>query len=137
MSNHRKSDGHKSPEVSLQDRIRQLERHVVEEIQVKDTHSGIKQKKRAWYAEVKFIAAWFGMWLLVTVAALIARGAWPPDETRLLGIAWDMWSQQHFFAPSLNGDADLHPPFFFWLVHLGWLAFGVSEWWARCVGPLG
>ncbi len=135
MSSHRKSDGKKP--ASLERRVREFERHVVEKIDVRDTHSARKAAKRTWLIELKSVVIWCGLWLLLTLAALFARGAWPFDETRVLGIAWEMWSQHRFAAPVLNGEPQLYPPLFFWLVHLGWLAFGVSEWWARLVGPIG
>jgi len=123
--------------VSLQARVKQFEQQVVEEIHVRDTESARKQVRRARFDELKFIGAWCGLWAMLTATALLAHAAWSSDETRLLGIAWEMWSHQQFIVPSLNGEAQLHPPLFFWLVHAGWFAFGATESWARLVGPLG
>ncbi len=134
MSIHRKNDG-KAPDPNA--RVRKFERHVVEEIEITDTATARAAARREWFTEFKFMAAWCGLWLMLVAATLFARGAWPPDETRFLGIAWEMWARRNILVPYLNGDAELHAPFFFWLVHLGWLGFGVSEWWARLVAPLG
>src|SRR5688500_12208570 len=134
MTSHRKSD---HDAASLHERVREFEQHIIEKIHVPDTHAARKAAKREGLTELKFIAAWCGLWMLLVIATFLARGAGPPDETRLLGIAWERWAQPPFSVPVLTGEPEPHPPFFFWLIHLGWLGFGVTEWWARIVGPLG
>ena len=56
----------------------------------------------------------------------------PYDETRYIAVAWEMWRDQHWLIPVINGSlyAD-KPPLLFWLVHAGWWIFGVNEWWPR------
>lgn len=138
MPSHRKSDPPGSSSgPSLDERVREFERHVVEKIDVTDTQSARKAARREWVSRLKFVGAWCGLWTMLVAASLFARDAWPPDETRMLAMAWEMWSQHRFAVPLLNGEAQPLPPFFFWLVHLGWFAFGVTDGWARLVGPLG
>ena len=131
--NKRKSGRSPTP----QERVREFERRVVEKIDVKDTYSGRATAKREWLTELKFVATWCGLWALLAAATLFARDAWPTDETRVLGIAWEMWARGNSLVPYLNGEALPHPPLFFWLVHLGWLGMGTIETWARLVTPLG
>ncbi len=85
---------------------------------------------------VRVTAGWVGLWAVITAATLFARGPWPMDETRLLGIAWEMWSSGNVFVPSINGEALARAPLVYWLVQLGWLGFGVVEWWARLLPAL-
>jgi 4-amino-4-deoxy-L-arabinose transferase-like glycosyltransferase len=83
--------------------------------------------------------------LLVSLALLaaFAAAAWvtrpliPVDETRYVGIAWEMWWRGEFLVPFKNGEVYSHkPPLLFWLIHLGWALFGVNEWWPRAVSPM-
>lgn len=77
------------------------------------------------------------IWALLVVAGLVLRPALPVDETRYLAVAWEMWNGGNYLVPHLNGIAYHHkPPLLFWLMNLGWAAFGVSETWARLVAPL-
>lgn len=79
---------------------------------------------------------WVGLWLLLTLVALRARSLLPVDETRYLAVAWDMWRSHHFLVPYLNGQPySDKPPLLFWLIHLGWILFGVNEWWPRLISP--
>ncbi|MEL3891084.1 glycosyltransferase family 39 protein [Ferrovibrio sp. MS7] len=83
------------------------------------------------------LPATFALWLLVVVAALVARPIMPIDETRYITVAWEMHLADHWLVPLLNGEAYHHkPPLLFWLIRLGWMIFGVSETWARLVAPL-
>jgi 4-amino-4-deoxy-L-arabinose transferase-like glycosyltransferase len=78
-----------------------------------------------------------GLWLAATVAALALRPLLPIDETRYLAVGWEMWSGGDWLVPHLNGAFYGHkPPLLFWLFELGWALFGVSETWARLMGPL-
>lgn len=68
---------------------------------------------------------------------LMLRPALPVDETRYLAVAWEMWWRESIAVPYLNGAYyDGKPPLFFWLMQLGWWAFGVNEWWPRLLAPL-
>ncbi|MFQ5993597.1 MAG: ArnT family glycosyltransferase, partial [Acidiferrobacterales bacterium] len=119
--------------------VRALEKLVVEEIEVGDVANtppmGIPSKPRraraAWIMSAKLTFAWIGLALLPVLASLFARSPWPIDETRTLAIAWEMWSQG-VFVPTLNGAIDhAQPPLLFWLINLGWYAFGLNDWWPR------
>jgi 4-amino-4-deoxy-L-arabinose transferase-like glycosyltransferase len=60
----------------------------------------------------------------------------PVDETRYAAVAWEMWLRGDFLVPFRNGAPYPHkPPLLFWLIHAGWLVFGVNEWWPRLISP--
>lgn len=76
-------------------------------------------------------------WALLVVTALLTRPLLPVDETRYVGVAWEMWTRGDFLVPHLNGEAYSHkPPLLFWLMQAGWWLFGVNELWPRLVAPL-
>lgn len=76
-------------------------------------------------------------WLALSVASIWLRPLWPVDETRYASVAWDMWLRGEFLVPQVNGEPYAHkPPLLFWMIHAGWFAFGVNDWWPRLVGPL-
>jgi 4-amino-4-deoxy-L-arabinose transferase-like glycosyltransferase len=80
---------------------------------------------------------WIGMWLFVILASIYARPLIPIDETRYLSVAWEMWQNNDFLVPHINGQPYSHkPPLLFWLIHLSWFLFGVGELSARIVAPL-
>lgn len=80
---------------------------------------------------------WVGGWLAVVAAGVSLRPHLPVDETRYLAVAWEMWRDQHFLVPHLNGETYSHkPPLLFWLMELGWAVFGVNDWTPRLVAPL-
>lgn len=80
---------------------------------------------------------WIAWLILLTGAALISRPALPLDETRYLAVAWEMWHRGEFLVPFKNGEAYSHkPPLLFWLIHAGWWAAGVNDWWPRLISPL-
>ena len=85
-------------------------------------------------------ASWLGLvavWLVVLLTALLTRPLVPVDETRYAAVAWEMWQRGDFLVPYLNGEPYSHkPPMLFWLMHLGWAAFGINDWWPRLVAPL-
>ena len=77
------------------------------------------------------------IWCALMLSALVFRPLLPIDETRYLTVAWEMWTNDNYLVPHLNGELYSHkPPLLFWLMKLGWLVFGVSEVWARLVAPL-
>jgi len=77
------------------------------------------------------------LWAFVVAVSFATRPVLPVDETRYLGVAWEMWQRGDFLLPTLNGlPYSDKPPLLFWLIHLGWTVFGVSELWARLVPPL-
>lgn len=80
---------------------------------------------------------WTGFWLVMMATTLKFRPLLPVDETRYLAVAWEMWRDKNFLVPHLNGTTYSHkPPLLFWLMHLGWLIFGVNDWWPRLIAPL-
>ena len=77
------------------------------------------------------------IWCALVSAAIILRPLLPIDETRYITVAWEMFQSGDYWVPTKNGELYSHkPPFFFWLMNLGWGVFGVSETWARLVAPL-
>jgi 4-amino-4-deoxy-L-arabinose transferase-like glycosyltransferase len=77
------------------------------------------------------------LWAAAVGGGLSTRPAWPIDETRYLGVAWEMWSGGDLLVPHLNGAPySDKPPLLFWLIVAGWRVFGVHEWWARLVPAL-
>lgn len=82
---------------------------------------------------------WLAMALLICMAAIgiYTRPFTPIDETRYLGVAWEMWLRGDFLVPFKNGLPYSHkPPLLMWLVQSGWALFGVNDWWPRLVMPL-
>lgn len=79
---------------------------------------------------------WLPLYLLIVVIALLTRPLMPVDETRYVGVAWDMWQSGSWVVPLLNAEPYSHkPPLLFWLIHVGWALFGVNEITPRLVGP--
>lgn len=77
------------------------------------------------------------VWAAMLLIALTTRPLLPVDETRYLSVAWEMWLRGDLLVPHLNGETYAHkPPLLFWLMHLGWYLFGVSEFWPRLIAPL-
>ena len=72
--------------------------------------------------------------VILGVATITLRGFIPYDETRYIAVAWEMWRDNSFFIPRINGEiyAD-KPPLLFWLIHAGWYLTGVNEWWPRSI----
>lgn len=76
-------------------------------------------------------------WAGLAIASIWLRPMWPVDETRYASVAWEMWLRGDFLVPHINGEPYSHkPPLLFWLIHLGWVFFGVNDWWPRLVAPL-
>ncbi len=86
--------------------------------------------------QLVLLLAWV-MLLLLTAVAMLARPVTPIDETRYVGVAWEMWLRGDFLVPFKNGEAYSHkPPLMMWMFQAGWAVFGVNEWWPRLVSPL-
>lgn len=80
---------------------------------------------------------WIAPTVVITLLSLRARPLLPADETRYLAVAWEMWRDGQWLVPLLNGEPYSHkPPLLFWLIHAGWWAFGVNEWWPRLLPGL-
>jgi 4-amino-4-deoxy-L-arabinose transferase-like glycosyltransferase len=80
---------------------------------------------------------WTALWLVLVASSLLSRPLVPLDETRYAGVAWEMWARGDLLVPHLNGEPYSHKaPLLFWLVHAGWLVFGVNDWWPRLMPAL-
>jgi 4-amino-4-deoxy-L-arabinose transferase-like glycosyltransferase len=76
-------------------------------------------------------------WVVLIALSFTLRPVLPIVETRYLGVAWEMHLSGDWLVPTLNGAPYSHkPPLLFWLINLGWKAFGVTEIWGRLVAPL-
>ncbi len=92
-------------------------------------------------ASLKGVLAGWGFtlaaWALVAGLSLLLRPLMPIDETRYAAVAWEMWNRGDLLVPHLNGlPYSNKPPLLFWLVQLGWMTFGVTDWWPRLVPVL-
>lgn len=83
------------------------------------------------------LAQWGLLLLLVLAASLLGRPDIPIDETRYVSVAWEAWRSGDWLIMHMNGQAYHHkPPLLFWLIGLGWSAFGVNDWWPRAISAL-
>src|SRR5688572_11002134 len=91
-------------------------------------------------ASQRMLAGWgfvLAAWALLAGFSLLLRPLMPIDETRYAAVAWEMWNRGDFLVPHLNGlPYSDKPPLLFWLIQLGWMAFGVTEWWPRLLPAL-
>ena len=77
------------------------------------------------------------LWVILIAANLAIRPLMPIDETRYVGVAWEMWVRDDFLVPHLNGETYSHkPPLLFWLMSVSWWLFGVNDWTPRVISPL-
>ena len=75
---------------------------------------------------------WLPLWTVVALLAIFAHGPMPLYSTRTLAVAWEMWQGHHWLVPYLNGAPySEKAPLLFWLIHAGWLVFGVGDVWPR------
>lgn len=72
--------------------------------------------------------------LLLAIITIKLRGLIPFDETRYMAVAWEMWRENDFLIPRINGEI-YHdkPPLLFWLINLGWFLTGTNEWLPRSI----
>ncbi|UYI49225.1 glycosyltransferase family 39 protein [Vibrio natriegens] len=64
------------------------------------------------------------------------RPTFPIDETRYISVAWEMWFNNSWLVPHLNGlPYDHKPPLMFWLFSAVWSLFGTSDTVTRLVVP--
>jgi len=139
----KKSPGKRAPVETPDPRQAALEQFIVEEIEIGDVKSPAAavplrvRKPSTWWVSVKIAATCTGLWLLLFLASLFARSIWPVDETRMLTVAWEMWTRGEFVLPSLNGEIYARqPPLMAWLIDAGWGLFGVNDWWPRLLPAL-
>ncbi|HWG10684.1 MAG TPA: glycosyl transferase [Rhodanobacteraceae bacterium] len=75
---------------------------------------------------------WLPLWLLAALVAIFANGPMPMYSTRTLAVAWEMWARHQFWVPYINGAPySQKVPLLFWMIHAGWLVFGVNDVWPR------
>ena len=124
-----------------------LESFVVEEIEIGAVPSAGpvpenarlgRRRRRKSFSGIRFAFGWIGLWLLIVAAGMVTRTIWPPDETRLLALAWDMWHRGDWLTPQLNGEPWFRQgPATLWLVLSGWQFLGLNDWWPRLLPALG
>ena len=75
---------------------------------------------------------WLVLWFAVALFAIFQHGPMPLYSTRTLAVAWEMWSENQFLVPHVNGHPYSHKvPLLFWLIHAGWAVSGVNDVWPR------
>lgn len=75
--------------------------------------------------------------LLITVAGLNVRELESGDETRVAGIAAEMFFEGDRLVPRLNGEPFLeYPPFYYWCASLSYGIFGVNDFAAKLPAAL-
>lgn len=78
-----------------------------------------------------------GIALLVLFAGLWCGELESGDETRVAGIAAEMFLSNDYLIPTLNGKEFLeYPPFFYWCVCLMYSLFGMTDFAAKLPGAL-
>lgn len=70
----------------------------------------------------------YALLAVLCLGALAFRPVIPPDETRYLTAAWEMFLAKSWFVPTVNFEPYHHkPPLLFWLVDAAWALFGVGR----------
>lgn len=78
-----------------------------------------------------------GIAVLVLFAGLWCGELESGDETRVAGIAAEMFFSHDYLIPALNGEEFLeYPPFFYWCVCLMYALFGITDLAAKLPGAL-
>jgi 4-amino-4-deoxy-L-arabinose transferase-like glycosyltransferase len=81
--------------------------------------------------------SWLALWFVVALFAIFQHGPMPLYSTRTLAVAWEMWDQNQFLVPHINGHPYSHKvPLLFWLIHAGWAVTGVNDVWPRILQVL-
>ena len=76
-------------------------------------------------------------WAAVTLVSIFLHGPVPLYSTRTLAVAWEMWDRGSWMVPLFNGAPYSHKtPLVPWLIHAGWLLFGVNDVWPRVLQVL-
>lgn len=71
-------------------------------------------------------------WAAVTLVSIFLHGPVPLYSTRTLAVAWEMWDRGSWMVPLFNGAPYSHKtPLVPWLIHAGWMLFGVNDVWPR------
>lgn len=80
---------------------------------------------------------WLPLWAALALLAIFSHGPMPLYSTRTLAVAWEMWAHHQWWVPHINGAPYSDKvPLLFWLIHLGWAVFGVSDVWPRLLEVL-
>ncbi|HET6805778.1 MAG TPA: glycosyltransferase family 39 protein [Frateuria sp.] len=80
---------------------------------------------------------WLPLWAAAALLAIFSHGPMPLYSTRTLAVAWEMWHHGHWLVPFNNGEPySEKAPLLFWMIHAGWLAFGVTDVWPRVLEVL-
>lgn len=80
---------------------------------------------------------WWLLWGVVLAVAVWGRQLLPIDETRYAAVAWEMWRDQHWLYPTLDGGFYAQkPPLLFWLTLAAWAVVGVADWVPRAIVAL-
>ncbi|MEY2151295.1 ArnT family glycosyltransferase [Rhodanobacter sp. 115] len=75
---------------------------------------------------------WLPLYIAVASLAIFLQPPLPVHSTRTLAVAWDMWAHHQFWVPHINGAPYAQKaPLLFWLIHAGWVVFGVNDVWPR------
>ncbi|HVO03091.1 MAG TPA: hypothetical protein VMT54_12870 [Candidatus Cybelea sp.] len=78
----------------------------------------------------------FAFWAVVCLGAFLSHPPTAPIELEILASAWHM-IRADSWVPLLNGDVvATTPPLHYWLILLGWKAFGTIEIWPRLLSAL-
>ena len=84
------------------------------------------------FQQVRAVWPWLPLWALAALLAIFSHGPMPLYSTRTLAVAWEMWTHGHWLVPYINGEPySEKAPLLFWMIHAGWLVFGVSDIWPR------
>ncbi len=87
-------------------------------------------------SHIQYTALAVFMALLFIAVNVWFRPIFPIDETRYVSVAWEMWFNNHWLVPHINGlPYDHKPPFLFWLFGAVWSLFGTSDTVTRLVVP--
>ncbi len=98
---------------------------------------GLEEQLLGWKTLSRQALPWALLWLLLVLASLFVRPPTSLDELKLLAVSWEMWQQDVFLLPVLNGfDNPDQPPLMPWLIMLGWKLFGVNDWWPGLLSAL-
>ncbi len=77
------------------------------------------------------------LWAAIALIAGYTKTLIPVDETRYVGVAWEMWLHHHWLVPLLNNHPYyIKPPLLFWLLEAGWNIVGVNNWLPHLVPAL-
>jgi len=86
----------------------------------------------AFIERLRSLLWWLPLYLAVALITIFLQPPIPLHSTRALAVAWDMWVHHQFLVPQINGAPySEKAPLLFWLIHAGWVAFGVNDVWPR------